>query len=362
MSETQPKPKPLNLELRGRITTVTEFANSPPGAEENKTRLLPSMPLHEGGGVVAGVPFMPASAIRGMLRRAAAEVAASVFADGRVGFEDWMLFAVGGVKGSGEDDCDLKERREYIEANPLVALFGAGEAAADQHKIGGMIGSKLHIAHAVPGPEVKAVTISGARFHEDKSPRMLEVLTDRGMMDLIDERNKKAAQKAKGKKDGEDEKTEKPFIGMPLPGYEVIPRDVEIDHRMTLAAVTPAQFGFFLEALKRFAVDPVVGAHRSHGCGRIRMEYHVYRRDDEGKREWLGDIRVGEFPPEADGESGTGKKQPPPKTLGPFFECDDGVNELAAAWRETVKPENLRPFGAGKPPAESSAKKKAAKP
>ena len=354
MSETDNR---LNLELHGFITTVTEFANSPPGATrksgDDNLRLLPAMPVHRGGGNVdENVPFIPSTAIRGALRRAAAEVALSRFSGGRVNFEEWKLFAVGGVKESDKDGkCPPDRRHEYINGNadhggnPLVALFGAGKPDR-KGELGGMVGGKLHIAHAVPGSGVRAEERPGAREHLDKSPRLVEVLNDEGMGDVLKYqknfvsggRKKKAKQPADS--DGETEtESGKVSIGMPLAGYEVLPRGLEIPHQMTLAAVTPVQFGFFLSALERFAADPVIGAHRSHGCGRIRAEYAVYLRNDEGVRELKGEIQFGAELPVKD------EKKRWPKTLGPFFSADADVKELGSSdWTATVSAEQLRPY------------------
>lgn len=383
-----------NLELRGYIQTLTPFANSPSECKgKNKEQLLPTMPVHRGQGIVGeSVPYIAASAIRGMLRRAAAEIAFSVAPNGRGGFEDWMLHAVGGAKGKGEDKCDPRVRHEYINGNqdhggnPLVALFGAGRADAGDSSIGGMIGSKLHISHAICPDDVAPELIQGARFHEDKSDRPLEFLDDGGVQGVLGymQANSKRAElasklkevkrsiKGSAKQKEDDPQVKKitgelkaqemvvekfagsdAAIGRPLPGYQVIPAGVEIEHLMTLAAVTDVQLGFFLDTLRRFAIDPVIGAHRSHGCGRIRAKYAAYLHDGEGVRHYKGDILIGEFPPEkgADGA----RPWPPLGDRAEFFKADDKITGLAADWRKSVKWDNLRPYRGGS----SDQKKKA---
>ena len=370
MSETR-----HNLELRGTVTTATPFANSPAECKgPDKEQLLPRMPVRLNGGGMVDSPFISASAIRGVLRRAAAEEVVELFrARGeQARFADWLLWSVGGVKGDEKEGCSPRDRHDYIEGNPLVALFGAGAAGA-----GGMIGSKLHIAHAIPDFEIKPPKVESARAHEDKSLRLLEVLPedeqeaawqytlanrDRSQIkkDLKKAEQELRAAKSKAKELGEgiisqlDQKVrdlqqmleeavvaQKRLgitnpIGMTLPGYEVIPAGARIPHRMSLDAASLSQVGLFFAALRRFARDPVIGAHRAHGCGRIRGEYAVIQREGDQRRR-LGTLDFGE--PEDAQKSGEWEWEN--FRLG--GEALAELEQQAAGWRESARPENFRP-------------------
>ena len=374
MSEAQTR---HNLELRGSITTVTPFANSPAGCKiesgaDKGLQKLPRMPVITPSGGAMDTPFISASAIRGVLRRAAAEEVAELFAarGEDVRFTDWLLFSVGGVKGTEKETCSPRERHEYIEGNPLVALFGAGAAGA-----GGMIGSKLHIAHAIPDSEVKPPKVEGARAHEDKSLRLLEILPedqqalawdftianrDRSDLNNLVKAKQKDLNAARKKRDNAkaeslsaelddlNERLEKAVniqkefgtsnaIGRPLPGYEVIPSGAEIPHRMSLDAASLSQVGLFFAALRRFARSPVIGAHRAHGCGRIRCDYTVIQREGESSRR-LGTLEIGER---------EGKDIPESGEEWQNFQINgEALTELekrAADWRESADPEKFRP-------------------
>ena len=375
MSEAQTR---HNLELRGSITTVTPFANSPAGCKiesgaDKGLQKLPRMPVITPNGGAIDTPFISASAIRGVLRRAAAEEVAELFAarGEEVRFPDWLLFSVGGVKGTEKETCSPRERHEYIEGNPLVALFGAGAAGA-----GGMIGSKLHIAHAIPDSEIKPPKVEGARAHEDKSLRLLEILPEdqqalawdftvanRDRSELSGqvkskERELRAARNARKKEDNAKaealsaelddlkERLRKAVdiqeqfgtsnaIGRPLPGYEVIPSGAEIPHRMSLDAASLSQVGLFFAALRRFARDPVIGAHRAHGCGRIRCDYKVIQREGESIRR-LGTLKIGEREdiPESAEEW---------QNFQITGEALTELEERAAGWRESADPKKFRP-------------------
>ena len=390
MSET-----PHNLELRGHIVTVEPFANSPADCKPKSgpDKDLQKLPR------IGGKPFIAASAIRGVLRRAAALEAVELFPSGQVKYADWLLFAVGGVKGSGDEKCDPSVRHEYIENNPLVALFGAGDAAGPGGKIGGMIGSKLHIAHAVADRDDIVLekgdgVVGGARAHENTSLVLHEVVDDLDSAAEFTRMNsdraaleqdiKRLSQQTRSKGKGADnekipaaerKKLEAELggkkaelkelkdrmlekfgtdesIGRPLIGYEAIPAGQRIRHRMTLAAVNSAQLGMFFSALERFALNPVVGAHRGHRCGRIRCEYDVYehRRDNNGVRL----VRLGRL---VFGEPEMGDSEKGPDEIPVFQVEGDGLTKLrngCANWRKECKPENLRPFprdGSKKPDA-----------
>ena len=372
MNETQSNSPRRNLELRGSITTVTPFANSPAGCKgTDKSQLLPKMPVFLHGAIVE-MPFISASAIRGVLRRAAAEEVVEVFRSHNedVKFSDWLLFSVGGIKGDEKEDCSPRDRYRYIENNPLVALFGAGSAGA-----GGMIGSKLHIAHAIPDKDIKPVIVESARAHEDKSLRLLEILPqaeqelawrftlanrDRAALDKQvkeKERELKAARKKQAdtvSTIGEElnalkdrlEKAEavqkeigsSNAIGRPLSGYEVIPAGAEIQHRMSLDVASLPQIGLFFAALRRFAREPVIGAHRAHGCGCIRGEYRVFERGENGAHP-LGTLEFGEI----SDESSANPESQGWEYLRLHGESLQALAAEAATWRETVTPANFRP-------------------
>ena len=359
-----------NLELHGNIMTVTPFANSPAGCKgQDKSQLLPRMAVNRQGAIV-NAPFISASAIRGVLRRAAAEEIAGLFGERGedVQFVDWLLFSVGGVKGSEKETCSPRERHEYIEGNPLVALFGAGAAG-----VGGMIGSKLHIAHAIPDSDIEVPKIESARAHEDKSLRLLEVLPEdqqdlawrftianRDRSDLSKQVRAKERELGAARKKRDDAKArelsaeldalskrlqdataiQEQFgtdnaIGRPLPGYEVIPPGTEIPHRMSLDAASLSQVGLFFAALRRFARDPVIGAHRAHGCGRIRCQYTVVQRRGDNNRR-LGTLEIGEREdiPESAEEW---------QNFQINGEALTQLQQQAASWREDADPQKLRP-------------------
>ena len=381
----------LNLELRGGVRTVTPFANSPESRQPKKGKKdpqkLPVISVWRDGQLRADVLFISASAIRGVLRRAASEeIAAHFDAMGEeVKFSEWLLWSIGGVTDDKKsNNARVKkippphplDRHKFIQGNPVVALFGAGKADIRGANIGDMIGSKLHIAHAIlepdnDGKEIKPTIHESARAHEDRSPRLPEILPEeelevafaitatQGERATLNKRESKLKQALRPSNKNLDDETRKKLqeelekiqerqaeiaelreiagnaVGRPLAGYETIPPGIEIPHRMTLTAATPAQVGLFFAALRRFGRSPFIGAHRAHNCGRVYCDYRVWRRDENGEPTELGRLKIGEENDAAEAPA-------------PFFipegEALKELTKSAMAEWEKVQPEALRPY------------------
>ncbi len=327
----------LTVYFQGNLRTETPFANSPEGNKgPNKEQLLPRMPINIGGGFRQTV-FVPASTLRGKIRRAAARVLLARFdALGEpVSFDDWLLWSVGGVKGSDDERVEVRRRAAIIEASALLAMFGAGDSPART-----MVGARLHVDPGLPQEEIPATIVKGARGAENRNPELVEFLDpgeidkvqaytdanrDRSQLDkdvkeigrdLHKAERAEAAGKGPGKEAIETQRTrlEKAqrdlqeaveaqrlvgsdnAIGRPLPGYEVIPAGAVFPHRMVAKAATPLQIGFVLAALREFALDPVIGAHVSDGCGRISAQYHIQIRRGRGDAlEAVGRLAYGDL-------------------------------------------------------------------
>ena len=322
--------------LKGTITTDTPYATSPEGCRgRNDEQLLPKLPVNIGGAIKMQ-PYIPAAGLKGKLRRAAAHVILDRFIDAgkTLTFEDWLLLACGGVKGSEREDIDPRDRARIIDQSALLSLFGAGASPA-----GGMVGAKLHMFPALPQGDVETAFVKGTRAHEDKRPVLGEILPpeEMGRVALYSAANRDRSRlkkdaaalakkvrdeekvAAKGKPTMTDEELSKlretaaqakvdydkavaaqkeigsdVSLGRPLPGYEVIPAGLDLPHEMQLVAVTAVEAGLFIEALDRFALDPVIGAHTSSGCGRISAHYDVMvRQQGERQHEVVGRLSFG---------------------------------------------------------------------
>ena len=250
----------------GTITTRQPLAYSPPDHQDRgRKSLLPRMTVPTAAGPMNTV-FVSGSTIRGKLRHACADVylEREKQRGKRVDYERYLALKVGGVKGSADEGrVDLRERKNYLEAEPFLDLFGAGSSGI------GWIHSRLDVGAAIPAEPIEPIVLNGVRRDATLDPILLEVLDE----DEIDKvlkgmnanrlRSQKAGEVrqirqriARAKKTGQDtselersfeeaeqavtnaEKDQSDILGsdvsllLPLPGYEAIPSGTVLNHRM----------------------------------------------------------------------------------------------------------------------------------
>lgn len=297
----------------GTITTRQPLAYSPPDHRDRGNRsLLPRMAIPTASGPMSTV-FVSGSTIRGKLRHACADVYLERAAARKepVDYERYLELKVGGVKGSSDEErVGLRERVAFLEAEPFMALFGAGSSRI------GWIHSRLDVGAAIPDEQIEPIVLKGVRRDATMDPILLEVLDEdeidkvlkgleanrtrsRKTEELKDINRKIAQKKRAGRAEGAEElersreeaeqavrkarDVQSDIIGsdvsllLPLPGYEAIPSGTVLNHRMFLKNVSQPQLGIFMAGLARFAEDPRFGAHRAQGCGQVCVEYQVKR-------------------------------------------------------------------------------------
>ena len=308
------------VRFEGILKTESPFACSPPEHEHPKLKykMLPRMTVHVGG-FFQELPMINASTIRGSLRRAACSVVLERFraVGQQATLEDYLLWSIGGVKGSGKEELDLSSRSSIIRNSAILATFGAGASPA-----GGMVGGRFMVGAAIPTEIFPVTVINGARSAENRNPDLADLIGIAGMeqaQEYTRANTQRAAltrevkqqqsalwkaEKALKEKTGKRPTTEEDVaslkekldaskallaaageeakeavsdnsIGMPLAGYEVIPPGIEFPHLMEVKAVSSLHVGFIVDALSEFAVDPILGAHCSTGCGNVSARYSV---------------------------------------------------------------------------------------
>ena len=305
----------------GSVVTRSPLAVSPPGhLDRHKRSLLPRMTVLTAAGPIETV-IVPGSTIRGRYRHACAEVCLE--GEKPVSFSRYLALTVGGVRGTKKvPRVGLQERQTFVEGEPMLALFGAGDSAI------GWIPSRLDVGMAVPSEPTEAMVLTGRRGDATEDPLLLEVLAEeeRATVAAGAAANHDRSQAAvrvreaerrieRAAKAGEDTteldrelaaarrcveaaaKAQAQNLGsdvsvlLPLPGYEAIPAGTVLSHRMFACGVTEEQMRLLVAGLARFAADPWFGGRRAHGCGRVFVEYDV-RRIDAGKPTHVGTIRI----------------------------------------------------------------------
>ena len=301
------------------IRPAYEIAKSEKYIEgDDKTARLPRMARYfEATQSLAYTPYFPASAIRGALRRAARNVLFDYIKDKKWGLELHRLLTIGGVSSSGpEGDININAIQAFRKNNPLISLFGATSGPNNP-----WIEGRLSVGHAIPSEPFQPSIITGIRTDPvRRKPGEITMLNEASAAALDDICNAgrtvsklnrqteqlkidlKNAKKAKSKDEAHiaqlTEQIEKVAeqieeaaaisgssvsIQLPLSGYETIPPSMPLNQRIVARGVTLVELGLFVASLRKFAKDPLLGAHQAHGCGIVRCDWDVSVGDINGK-------------------------------------------------------------------------------
>lgn len=316
----------IDIMFDGELTTVTPLAYSPPDSTgPNKESLLPRITAFENGNPVE-VPFVSGAAFRGPLRRACADALRE-----KVGvkpsFITLLEWRVGGAKSSEKEDIDPAERMALIDRHPLLALFGAGSSKA------GFVSSKLRTGHLIPPGGTTPVVIKGVRRGEHRDVAVITQLdkTEREKLfkwsDANTARSRLQGEKTTSQRrlnalkrdvaDGKRAPSDPDYraalatfeklsaeleeaeavaatlggdvsILLPLPGYEALPTGIRMKHRFDARGVSMLEAGLLVEGLRRWSMDPRIGARIAHGCGEVAGRYTVKTRP-KGTAAWTDD-------------------------------------------------------------------------
>lgn len=275
--------------------------------------------------------YFPATGIRGALRRAARDVIRELTIK-KTGnptpfsLDQHYFLTLGGIKGSGDEDRSTVAMESYWRhANPLLSIFGAGDAG-----VLNFVSGHLCVSNAVTKLPCEPVQFSGARaddIYRDK--HQARFLTDTDLDALISrsQGNKsrstlqsqiKTFEKDLKKLKGDAEKSaaiqakidtlkaqivsvkgetgaSDVSVGMPLAGWQAIPEGETLEARFTLFRASDIELGLFLKALNQFALFPVLGAHRANGNGLVSGEFTV--SEIGTRRDAVGTIKFTEMSP-----------------------------------------------------------------
>jgi CRISPR type IV-associated protein Csf2 len=157
------------------------------------------------------------------------------------------------VEGRGARSNDFNRDPDQIqflnmeEASRLKDILEQDSLAAEE---AGDIDSQIRVLKK---------EISGLSDKDEKSEvnEQIKVLESR----------KKAV---KGAKTGSQES-----IQRPIEGFEAIQPGTRMNHRMLVQNASDLELGLFLASLNEMSRNPVIGGHRSLGCGEIRGEWSV---------------------------------------------------------------------------------------
>ncbi len=322
----------LNVLFEGRIVAEQPLATCSKDLADTRrssTDPLPIPSMTTGKGVRM---YFPATGLRGGWRRALHQLMREhlIALTGNptpLTLNEHYISTIGGVKGSGEaNKASVMHIAKAREQNPLLSLFGAGDAGSL-----GFVRGKINIGNAIVADEyadIAAVHFSGARSDEFfRSPEQTKYLSEDDLSKLLQQglanrarskiQNQIDAMKRDLKKfkdrssdeyvalNDEIKKLEAEAkevvkaseasdnsVGMPLAGFLAIPPMVEMNHKIRIVQATRIELGAFLGALRQFSANPLVGAHHNTGCGEISGTWDVYSMG-AGERVKLGSVTMG---------------------------------------------------------------------
>lgn len=257
----------------------------------------------------------PSTGIRGRWRRSCRDVVRDVVIKATgdptpFSLDQHYLLTLGGIKGGGAQDRSTVAMEAHWRAkNPLLSLFGAGDAG-----VLGFVHGHLSVGNAVVREAVDAAIFGdGARrdgVYAEKS--QLKFLSEDDIRQLIcraqggrqrseiekeiksvEKNIKKAMREGKEDVAGELRQTLSELearvanvktqtgtsdvsVGMPLSGWQAIPAGVTMDHRILLVRSNDIELGLLLCTLNEFATrSPLLGAHFANGHGLVSGEWTV---------------------------------------------------------------------------------------
>lgn len=276
----------------------------------------------------------PATGLRGKLRRSARDVVRKAVEkltgnDKPFSLDEHYLLTLGGIKGEGaQDRSSVAHEAEWRIKNPLLSLFGAGDAGFLS-----FVQGRLGVGNAICNEICDPVIFPGARtddLYRDKS--QIAYLSDADVSMLISrakggksQSDVKAQIKAldadfkKARKAGDADKvadieskiealnaakvsikettgTDDVSIGMPLAGWQAIPPGQVMDQKMFLMRSNQIELGLLLKSLGEVAQAPFVGAHYANGCGMISGQWDVFEATETEKR-LVGTVKLQPFEP-----------------------------------------------------------------
>src|SRR5690349_8103867 len=312
----------ITLRFEGHLTALAPLATCPPGLTRGNNEPAP-VPVMSVNGIPR--PYFPGPGLRGTLRRKAVDATRYGLAGtGASPFtlDDHYYLVLGGVKGDGkEDKVDLVNAHARRLANPVVGLFGSGDPWQKGH---------LYVGHAIPTVPVRVDVVRGARVDDfarsgeslqllepEERAAWLEIAKDNNIRSNKTKDMKKSEAEAKKPDTPPDEKKRLDAlaktlkaeieemnkvadytnsVNRPLDGYETIPAGTEMMHEMHLVHGTVDEVGLLMAALRFWALDPWIGAHKAHGCGVVSGTWAVtLRKGHDLAFEPLGTVTMTPF-------------------------------------------------------------------
>lgn len=326
----------LDVFIEGSFKTVTPLTYSLP-TDESKSGCLPR---------IGDKLYLPASAIRGKLRRLAIQTLVEEV--GKLNFKDYYYLTLGGLKDGGVVDKSESGKEQYAVSvmqwikknNPLITLFGAMTPVATP--------GRLSVSHAIAHNAIdtsntyktrdlaKVDKICPVRVDDarQRPSEMLELVDDE-FLDAYLERTDEARVTSSAKKKEKALKTQlyelkkskaseediaavseqlkevneelksskvTQIANISL-AFEAIPADEDMRFSMRIMNASEVEVSLLMKAIQRLSYNPVFGGRNAVGNGLVAGNFVMSTRPAgklvpptmSGKFSWEGDFAGATF-------------------------------------------------------------------
>lgn len=301
--------------IEGTITTVGPLSIRMPGADEHDGFPMMSRGVDEDGNPKK-TGYLPATTLRGFLRRAVVTRAMRKAKDGGEPYSLQRAYAelIGqdaeSEKQAGE--IDLLAIKKAREESPVIDLFGSGLGVA----------SRLRVGHFVPRADVKPESYPGVRKDLGDTEGVVELLSEadaeryhgrneannrrvdaeKVVKDIgskirkAEKKNESVEQLTKELEEAKKkvEKYKKEMGDMQnssrtlAVGYTALPAGLSLHGRIVILNARERDVEMIEYGLDCLSRSPVLGAQSARGCGEIEGIFKVLVDGEEKKRITIG--------------------------------------------------------------------------
>jgi CRISPR type IV-associated protein Csf2 len=311
--------------IKGTLKTVGPLSIKMPQAEGSRENEFGNFPVQTRGidadGNKQRTAYLPATTLRGFLRRAATLRRMQAAADGGKPYRLPQIYSemIGQDAESEKQagDIDLLALQLARQASPVLDLFGSGLG----------IKSRLKVSHFVPSINVLPDVFTGVRKDLDDTEEAMALMDPADMNAFLGRsasNNQRAAASAVVKqletqvrrlqKKNEpvpddmaqalqtakaNEDKHKANMGdmrnstRTIVQHFALPAGIELNGKIVVEHSTEQDLEMLEHGLSELSMRPVLGAHSARGCGEVEGVFQVF--DQDGKL--LKTVAIGDYAP-----------------------------------------------------------------
>lgn len=292
--------KKQNIIIEAVITTKGPLSIAMPVAQGGRANEYNNFPLMARGqdeeGKLMQTAYLPASTVRGFLRRASGLAAMEKRGIGKTTLQQ-AYSDILGQSADAKEEVDLVKLAALRDEDPILDLFGSWS-----------IKSRLLVSNFLPKANVLPQAVTGVRKDLEDTDGVLECLSEsdrQAYHNRSDINSQRAAadavfkgikrEMAKAKKEGKpladleaalaiaeskaavlkSEMGDMANSSRTITEFFAMPVDVALHGRMVIEQAKERDLGLLLQALDALSIRPILGAQVARGCGEIAGRFTI---------------------------------------------------------------------------------------